>query len=47
MGTAIAVHYHCLYDSTGMPIKDMENFSYNLTYYYWKWSGPITCSLKI
>ncbi len=41
MGTATPVHYHCLYDSIGIPIEDMENISYNLTYYYWNWSGPI------
>ena len=41
MGTATPVHYHCLHDSIGMPIEDLENISYNLTYYYWNWSGPI------
>ena len=41
MGTATPVHYHCLFDSTGMPLEIMEKITYNMTYYYWNWSGPI------
>ena len=41
MGTATPVHYHCLFDSTQMPIEIMEEITYNMTYYYWNWNGPI------
>ena len=41
MGSATPVHYHCLFDSTGMPLEIMEKITYNMTYYYWNWSGPI------
>ena len=41
MGSATPVHYHCLFDSTNMPLEIMESITYKLTYYYWNWSGPI------
>ena len=41
MGTATPVHYHCLFDSTQMPIEIMEEITYYMTYYYWNWNGPI------
>ena len=41
MGTASPVHYHCLFDSTNMPLEIMEEITYNMTYYYWNWNGPI------
>ena len=24
-----------------MPIEDMENITFNQTFYYWNWNGPI------
>jgi aubergine-like protein len=41
MGTATPVHYHCLFDSTNMPLEIMENITYKMTYYYWNWNGPV------
>jgi hypothetical protein len=40
-GTANPVHYQILFDTTGVPIEIFENMSYNLTYYYSNWNGPI------
>ena len=40
-GTANPVHFHCIWDTTGMPIEDMENITFNQTFYYWNWNGPI------
>ena len=40
-GTATPVHFHCIYDTTGMPLEIMESVTYNQTFYYWNWSGPI------
>ena len=41
MGSASPVHYHCLFDSTNMPLEIMENITYKMTYYYWNWNGPV------
>ena len=40
-GTAIPVHFHCILDNTGMPLEIMEQVTYNQTFYYWNWNGPI------
>ncbi len=41
MGTATPTHYHCLFDSTGVPLEILEEVTYRLCYYYWNWPGPI------
>ena len=41
MGTATPTHFHCLYDTTGVPLEILENITYRMCYYYWNWSGAI------
>ena len=40
-GTATPVHFHCIWDTTGMPLEIMEQVTFNQTFYYWNWNGPI------
>ena len=40
-GTATPVHYHCLFDNTGIPIQVLEDITFKQTFYYWNWPGPI------
>ena len=40
-GTATPVHFHCIWDTTGMPLEIMEQITFNQTFYYWNWNGPI------
>ena len=40
-GTASPVEFTCLFDNTNLPIETVEKLTYNFTYYYWNWSGPV------
>ena len=40
-GTATPVEYHVLFDTINMPIEDLEKITFNQTFYYWNWPGPI------
>ena len=40
-GTASPVEFTCLFDNTNLPIEIVEKLTYNFTYYYWNWSGPV------
>jgi aubergine-like protein len=40
-GTATPTHFHCIQDTTGMPLEILETITYRMCYYYWNWSGAI------
>ncbi|MCQ2817281.1 MAG: hypothetical protein MJ252_08460 [archaeon] len=40
-GIAHPIHFHVIFDTTGIPIEVLENITYKQTYYYWNWNGPI------
>jgi hypothetical protein len=40
-GTATPTHFHCIYDTTGIPIEILEEITYKQCYYYWNWPGAI------
>ena len=41
-GTGSPVHFLCLYnDNNDLTINDFEEITYQQSYYYWNWSGPI------
>ena len=40
-GTATPVEYQVLFDTIYMPIEDLEKITFNQTFYYWNWPGPI------
>jgi aubergine-like protein len=40
-GTATPSHFHVLYDTTGIPLEILEEVTFNMSYYYWGWSGAV------
>jgi aubergine-like protein len=40
-GTATPTHFHSIYDDAGLGLETVETITYNMSYYYWNWSGPI------
>ena len=40
-GTATPTHFHCIYDTSGIPLEILEKITYRMCYYYWNWSGAI------
>ena len=44
-GTSKSAHYHVLHDDTGMPIDELQTFTYHTTYLYCRHvSSPIQMS---
>lgn len=40
-GTATPTHFHCIYDTIGIPLEVLEKITYRMCYYYWNWPGAI------
>ena len=40
-GTATPTYFHCIFDTTGIPLEILEKITYRMCYYYWNWSGAI------
>jgi hypothetical protein len=40
-GTATPIHYHVLFDNSGIPLEVLETLANSLCYYYWGWQGAV------